>query len=154
MYLGKMMEISPATELCSKPIHPYTEALLSAIPIPDPNENRARERLVVGGEPPNPITPPSGCRFHTRCPRATDVCKSVEPPLAEYPGGHVAACHHPLNVSAEEVAGAKRSSLSPLSAGSLMPDGHGAPMDGDGAGRGTTEGAGSAGAAKKTSGDG
>ncbi len=99
MYLGKLMELSPARELYTKPIHPYTEALLAAIPIPDPRENRARERTVIGGEPPNPINPPSGCRFHTRCPRATEVCSEVEPPLAEYPGGHLAACHHPLNVS-------------------------------------------------------
>ncbi|HEY3725874.1 MAG TPA: oligopeptide/dipeptide ABC transporter ATP-binding protein [Solirubrobacteraceae bacterium] len=121
MYLGKLMELSPARELYSKPIHPYTEALLGAIPIPDPKENRERERLVIGGDPPNPINPPSGCRFHTRCPRATEVCSSVEPPLAEYPGGHLAACHHPLNVSSAEVAGATRSPLSPLSTGGQLP---------------------------------
>jgi oligopeptide/dipeptide ABC transporter ATP-binding protein len=123
MYLGKLMELSPARELYGKPIHPYTEALLAAIPIPDPKENRERERQVIGGEPPNPINPPSGCRFHTRCPRATDVCSRVEPPLTEYPGGHLAACHHPLNVSSAEVAGATRSPHSPLSAGDLLPDG-------------------------------
>jgi oligopeptide/dipeptide ABC transporter ATP-binding protein len=127
MYLGKLMELSPAKELYSKPIHPYTEALLGAIPIPDPRENRTRERMVIGGEPPNPINPPSGCRFHTRCPRATDICSAVEPPLAQYPGGHVAACHHPLNVSAAEVAGAGRSELSPLSAGAEMPEANGQP---------------------------
>ena len=87
MYLGKLMEISPAEELYHKPIHPYTSALLSAIPIPDPKQNRARERTVVSGEPPNPITPPPGCRFHTRCPRATDICRTAEPPLTEYSGG-------------------------------------------------------------------
>jgi oligopeptide/dipeptide ABC transporter ATP-binding protein len=129
MYLGKLMEVSPAEELYSKPVHPYTEALLAAIPIPDPNENRQRERQVIGGEPPNPISPPSGCRFHTRCPRATEVCSQVEPPLAEYPGGHLAACHHPLNVSSAEVAGATRSPLSPLSAGDVMPDGREAPPE-------------------------
>ena len=75
MYLGKLMEVSPAEELYAKPIHPYTSALLAAIPIPDPRENRARERIVVSGEPPNPIDPPSGCVFHPRCPRATDVCR-------------------------------------------------------------------------------
>jgi oligopeptide/dipeptide ABC transporter ATP-binding protein len=123
MYLGKLMELSPAEELYSKPIHPYTEALLSAIPIPDPNENRARERIVVGGEPPNPISPPSGCRFHTRCPRATDVCREVEPPLATYPGDHLAACHHPLNVEAGELSSVTRSPLSPLSSGDLLPNG-------------------------------
>ena len=123
MYLGKFMEVSPAAELYSKPIHPYTEALLSAIPIPDPRQNRARERRVVGGEPPNPILPPSGCRFHTRCPRATQICKEVEPPLTEYAGGHLAACHHPLNVSPTEISAAARSPLSPLSAGEVMPGG-------------------------------
>jgi oligopeptide/dipeptide ABC transporter ATP-binding protein len=121
MYLGKLMELSPARELYDKPIHPYTEALLAAIPIPDPRENRARDRTVIGGEPPNPINPPSGCRFHTRCPRATEVCSAVEPPLAEYANGHLAACHHPLNVSEDEVTNAARSSLSPLSAGEDMP---------------------------------
>ncbi len=127
MYLGKLMEVSPARELYAKPIHPYTEALLSAIPIPDPDQNRARERLVVSGEPPNPIAPPSGCRFHTRCPRATEVCSQVEPPLAEYPGGHLAACHHPLNVDGAEMTGATRSPLSPVSSGRLLPSGKEAP---------------------------
>jgi oligopeptide/dipeptide ABC transporter ATP-binding protein len=122
MYLGKLMEVSPAAELYSKPIHPYTTALLGAIPIPDPRENRERERLTVTGEPPNPINPPAGCRFHTRCPRATDVCAAVEPQLTEYAGGHLAACHHPQNVSAEEIAAASRSSASPLSAGELEPE--------------------------------
>jgi oligopeptide/dipeptide ABC transporter ATP-binding protein len=123
MYLGKVMELSPAAELYRKPIHPYTTALLSAIPIPDPKENRARERRVISGEPPNPINPPSGCRFHTRCSWATKVCTEVEPPLAEYPGGHLAACHHPRNVSSAEIAAATRSPLSPLSAGELLPAG-------------------------------
>jgi oligopeptide/dipeptide ABC transporter ATP-binding protein len=128
MYLGKLMELSPAKELYSKPIHPYTEALLSAIPIPDPNEHRSRERMVVSGEPPNPIDPPSGCRFHTRCPHATDVCREVEPPLAEFPGGHLAACHHPRNVSESEISGTTRSPLSPTSAGRLLPSGQDAPV--------------------------
>jgi oligopeptide/dipeptide ABC transporter ATP-binding protein len=121
MYLGKIVESSPAEELYVKPIHPYTAALLDAIPIPDPRENRARERHVVGGEPPNPIDPPSGCRFRTRCARASEVCARVEPPLAAYPGGHLAACHHPLNVSQEEISAATRSPLSPLSAGDALP---------------------------------
>jgi len=129
MYLGKVMELSPAKELYTKPIHPYTDALLAAIPIPDPVENRARKRTVMGGEPPNPINPPSGCRFHTRCPRATEVCRTLEPPLAEYPAGHLAACHHPLSVGVEEIAGATRSRQSPLSAGSLMPDGKESPAE-------------------------
>jgi peptide/nickel transport system ATP-binding protein len=121
MYLGKLMEVSPAEELYTKPIHPYTSALLSAIPIPDPRENRGRERIVVGGEPPNPINPPSGCVFHPRCPRATDVCRQVEPPLARYANGHLAACHHPLSVTAEEIGAATRDPASPVSAGDQMP---------------------------------
>jgi oligopeptide/dipeptide ABC transporter ATP-binding protein len=121
MYLGKLVEQSPAAELYTKPIHPYTSALLSAIPVPDPKQNRARQRVVVSGEPPSPIEPPSGCRFRTRCPRATDVCAAVEPPLTEYPGGHLAACHHPLNVSADEIRAATRSALSPLTAGEELP---------------------------------
>src|SRR4051794_35082063 len=121
MYLGKVMELSPGEELYQKPIHPYTAALLNAVPIPDPRENRARERIVLEGEPPNPIDPPSGCVFHTRCPRATEICRTVEPPLTEY-AGHLAACHHPLSVSAEEIRGASRSEASPLSAGPELPD--------------------------------
>ncbi len=128
MYLGKIAEFSPAQELYTKPIHPYTEALLGAIPIPDPEENRARKRLVVGGEPPNPVNPPSGCRFHTRCPRATEVCSRVEPPLASYPNGHLAACHHPMNVNSDELQAVDRSPLSPLSAGALLPNGKEAQM--------------------------
>jgi oligopeptide/dipeptide ABC transporter ATP-binding protein len=121
MYLGKIMEISPAEELYTKPIHPYSAALLEAIPIPDPRRNRERTRHVVSGEPPNPIDPPSGCVFHPRCPRATDVCRTVEPPLTRYPGDHVAACHHPLNVSADELGAAQRSDASPLRAGTETP---------------------------------
>ena len=116
MYLGKLMEVSPSEELYTKPIHPYTEALLAAIPVPDPRENRARERIVVKGEPPNPISPPSGCVFHTRCPHATGVCKTTEPPLVSYPNGHLAACHHPRNVDPAEVGAAAVSEHSPASA--------------------------------------
>jgi len=122
MYLGKVMELSRSQELYAKPHHPYTAALLSAIPIPDPRENRAREREVVGGEPPSAIDPPSGCRFHTRCPRATDICRSIEPPLTEYANGQLAACHHPLNVGADELRTASRSETSPHSAGQELPE--------------------------------
>jgi oligopeptide/dipeptide ABC transporter ATP-binding protein len=124
MYLGKVMELSPAEELYHKPIHPYTNALLSAIPVPDPKENRERKRVVVGGEPPNPIDPPSGCVFHTRCPRATEICRDVEPQLTEYANGHLAACHHPVNVMREEVRSATRSPSSPLSSGHELPETH------------------------------
>jgi oligopeptide/dipeptide ABC transporter ATP-binding protein len=122
MYLGKLMEVSPAEELYTKPIHPYTSALLAAIPIPDPNENRRRERIVVSGEPPNPISPPTGCVFHPRCPRATQVCREEEPPLMRYANGHLAACHHPLNVSEDEIRASQKDPSSPVSAGDRLPD--------------------------------
>ena len=98
MYLGKIVENSGADELYDKPIHPYTNALLSAVPIPDPKRNSARERLVLEGDVPSPIDPPSGCRFHTRCPWCTDICTSDEPDLIEHRPEHFAACHHPQNV--------------------------------------------------------
>ena len=122
MYLGKLMEVSPSEELYTKPIHPYSAALLEAIPIPDPRENRARRRSVVAGEPPNPINPPSGCVFHPRCPHATDVCRQVEPPLMAYANGHLAACHHPLSVTAAEIEAAVIAPSSPLSAGKVGPE--------------------------------
>ncbi|WP_270041575.1 ABC transporter ATP-binding protein [Solirubrobacter ginsenosidimutans] len=121
MYLGKIVEVSPAVELYDKPIHPYTLGLLGAIPIPDPRENRARSRPVVEGEPPSPINPPPGCRFHTRCPHATEICRSVEPPLTAYANGHLAACHHPRNVAFEEIVSASRSPASPRAAGPELP---------------------------------
>jgi oligopeptide/dipeptide ABC transporter ATP-binding protein len=121
MYLGKLVELSPADALYAKPIHPYTAGLLAAIPIPD-LAARNRERIIVRGEPPNPINPPSGCRFRTRCAFATEICSEVEPPLTEYAGEHLAACHHPLNIDARDVQTAKRSPLSPRSAGDTPPD--------------------------------
>jgi oligopeptide/dipeptide ABC transporter ATP-binding protein len=98
MYLGKIVEISPAEELYKKPVHPYTEALLSAVPIPDPKISSEREQVVLEGDVPSPIAPPSGCRFHPRCKYATDVCAQIEPELKNHGAGHQAACHHPLNV--------------------------------------------------------
>jgi oligopeptide transport system ATP-binding protein len=106
MYLGKLVELSPAEELYQRPIMPYTEALLSAVPIPDPDLAAARERIVLPGDVPSPIDPPAGCRFHPRCRYATQVCREVEPPLVEYGNGHLAACHHPLNVDASARQGA------------------------------------------------
>jgi len=101
MYLGKIVEVSPAEELYRRPIHPYTEALLSAVPIPDPELASQRERIVLEGDVPSPITPPSGCRFHPRCRYATEICATDDPPLIDHGDGHVAACHHPLNVGAD-----------------------------------------------------
>jgi oligopeptide transport system ATP-binding protein len=101
MYLGKLVELSPAEDLYQRPIMPYTEALLSAVPIPDPDLAHQRERIVLQGDVPSPINPPSGCRFHPRCRYMTDICKEVEPPLVDYGRGHLAACHHPLNVDRE-----------------------------------------------------
>src|SRR2546422_3092746 len=101
MYLGKIVELSPADELYTRPIMPYTEALLSAVPIPDPDLAEKRERIVLQGDAPSPIHPPSGCRFHPRCRYATEICQQVEPPLVDYGNNHLAACHHPLNVDRE-----------------------------------------------------
>jgi peptide/nickel transport system ATP-binding protein len=104
MYLGKLVELAPAEELYQRPIMPYTEALLSAVPIPDPDLSHQRERIVLEGDVPSPINPPSGCRFHPRCRYMTDICREVEPPLTDYGRGHLAACHHPLNVDKETLA--------------------------------------------------
>ncbi|MBR4795670.1 MAG: ATP-binding cassette domain-containing protein [Lachnospiraceae bacterium] len=93
MYLGCMVELADSYELCSNPIHPYTKTLLSAVPLPDPDKSRARERIILEGDIPSPINPPSGCRFHTRCPYATERCKQEMPVLKEYAPKHYAACH-------------------------------------------------------------
>ena len=91
------------------------------MPLPDPEEGRSRERIVLRGDVPSSVDPPAGCRFHTRCPWATEICREVEPPLARYPGGQLAACHHPQNVTPEEVRAATRDDSSPLGAGSELP---------------------------------
>ena len=99
MYLGKIVEIGPAAAVYENPIHPYTLSLLSAVPIPDPRANAAREQILLEGDVPSPAEPPAACRFHTRCPFATEVCAIEEPPLIDHGGGHFAACHHPLDAS-------------------------------------------------------
>jgi oligopeptide transport system ATP-binding protein len=127
MYLGKVVESAPAAELYTNPVHPYTVALLSAIPIPDPRENAAREPLLLEGDVPSPVDPPAACRFHTRCPWATGICSDIEPPLVDYGRNRVAACHHPQNVSADEASGAQIVPESPESAGDVRPQPETAP---------------------------
>ena len=93
MYLGKIVEIAETDELFENPLHPYTVALLSAIPVPDPKKKT--QRIILPGEVPSPVNPPPACRFHPRCPRRIDICSKVEPPLLEVRPGHWMACHNP-----------------------------------------------------------
>jgi oligopeptide/dipeptide ABC transporter ATP-binding protein len=129
MYLGKVTEISPADELFTRPRHPYTGALLSAVPVPNPDESDQRQQIILAGDVPSPIAPPSGCRFHPRCPKAAPVCVAEDPPLEPRLGDgpeHLAACHLPM-AEGEDLADF-RPSISEEERvveveGSLLPDG-------------------------------
>ena len=109
MYLGKVVEQAPTDELFSRPLHPYTQALLSAIPIPDPELKR--ERIVLKGDVPSPASPPSGCRFHTRCPAVMPICSKVDPPFLEIRRDHFTACHlYPEGLPSRDGSSASRAS--------------------------------------------
>jgi oligopeptide transport system ATP-binding protein len=106
MYLGKIVELGITDDVCGRPRHPYTEALLSAAPIPDLQVSRRRSRIVLHGDLPSAVDPPAGCRFNTRCPSATEICRAVEPPLAADAVGRVFACHHPVGSPTATLPGA------------------------------------------------
>ena len=106
MYLGKLVEMGTADDIYERAAHPYTAGLIGTIPVPDPEVARAGKGAVIKGELPSPVTPPSGCRFRTRCPYAQDLCASEEPPLRAFGPGHIAACHFPLQTAKSEPAAA------------------------------------------------
>ncbi|WP_400164112.1 ABC transporter ATP-binding protein [Brevibacillus sp. TJ4] len=91
MYLGRIVELATSSQLYTKPLHPYTQALLSAVPVPDPDD--VRERVILQGDVPSPANPPSGCTFHTRCPHVMEECRTVRPPFQDVGDGHYVACH-------------------------------------------------------------
>jgi oligopeptide/dipeptide ABC transporter ATP-binding protein len=108
MYLGKIMELADRESIYNEPLHPYTGALLSAVPIPNPRVERRRTRILLSGDLPSPVNIPRGCRFHTRCPLAQPICREVEPPMEDKTGrGHYAACHFSEQVSSLLRTGAR-----------------------------------------------
>jgi peptide/nickel transport system ATP-binding protein len=100
MYLGRIVETGPAEEVIARPFHPYAEALVSAVPVPDPELAERRERIILTGDVPSPASPPSGCHFHPRCRYATEICRTEDPALRPLAAGRSAACHHPRNQEA------------------------------------------------------
>lgn len=99
MYLGHMVELADANEIYDRPLHPYTQALISAVPVPDPKVAKSNKRITLSGEIPSPLNAPSGCPFHTRCPYATDVCKEVNPEFEEIEKGRFVACHRAKEIN-------------------------------------------------------
>jgi oligopeptide/dipeptide ABC transporter ATP-binding protein len=130
MYLGRVVEQGTAEEIYTRPRHPYTEALLSAIPVPDPAFQRTRERIVLRGDVPSPLAPPSGCSFRTRCRYAMDVCATEDPPAFTTPGGTMVACH--LHVTGPTLAGAPITGLVASGAGTARGDQRDQPVAGGG----------------------
>jgi peptide/nickel transport system ATP-binding protein len=129
MYLGKVVELSDAGRLYAEPKHPYTGALLSAIPVPDPDAAKDRERVILLGDVPSPIDPPSGCRFHPRCPKAQERCVNEVPPLEPKASGDLAACHFPLEPG-ESLARAKAGIEQEVELAQQLPE-HPLPPTGD-----------------------
>ena len=129
MYLGKVVELADARRLYAEPKHPYTGALLSAIPVPDPDTAQQRERVILVGDVPSPIDPPSGCRFHPRCPKAQERCVHEEPLLELKAGGDLAACHFPLEPG-ESLARAKAGIEQEVELAQQLPE-HPLPPTGD-----------------------